>query len=118
MTSEDNVIADVEALIKNLELPYLKKINLQLQHEIKKREDSTITDAIVKMQQIAKSVGMTPEQLLQIKPTSKTPKSTLPVQYRDPANQKNEWSGFGRQPNWIKEYLGKGKSLSDFRIKT
>lgn len=39
-----------------------------------------------------------------------------PAKYRDPVDPRNTWTGRGRQPGWIKEGLGQGKSLEDFLI--
>ena len=36
------------------------------------------------------------------------------VRYRNPANPSQTWTGRGRQPAWIKDGLGSGKSLADF----
>lgn len=38
------------------------------------------------------------------------------ARYRNPANPSQTWSGRGRQPDWIKDALAKGKSKSDFEI--
>jgi DNA-binding protein H-NS len=36
--------------------------------------------------------------------------------YANPANPDQTWTGRGRQPGWVKEALGKGKSLDDLAI--
>ncbi|MCO6383227.1 H-NS family nucleoid-associated regulatory protein [Oceanicola sp. 502str15] len=36
--------------------------------------------------------------------------------YANPADTSQTWTGRGRQPAWIKEGLGAGKSLEDFAI--
>lgn len=37
--------------------------------------------------------------------------------YRDPANEKNVWSGRGRQPLWLAAEIAKGGTLESFLIK-
>lgn len=39
------------------------------------------------------------------------------MKYRDPKNAANEWSGRGRTPGWLQNYLNAGKSKEDFLIK-
>ena len=36
--------------------------------------------------------------------------------YANPENPTQTWTGRGRQPNWVKDALGKGKSVDDLRI--
>ena len=36
--------------------------------------------------------------------------------YRDPDNQFNVWNGRGRRPKWLKEQLGKGRTLEEMEI--
>jgi len=40
----------------------------------------------------------------------------VPVQFRNPANAEQQWTGRGRQPKWVKEWLDAGKSLDELRI--
>ena len=36
--------------------------------------------------------------------------------YANPENPAQTWTGRGRQPNWVKAALSKGKSVDDLRI--
>jgi DNA-binding protein H-NS len=38
--------------------------------------------------------------------------------FRNPNPPHQTWSGRGKQPVWLRELLGKGKSLENFRIST
>lgn len=38
------------------------------------------------------------------------------MKYRDPKNSANEWSGRGRSPKWMQDYLAAGKKKDDFLI--
>ena len=42
--------------------------------------------------------------------------ATVAVRYRHPDDANLQWTGRGRQPKWVVEALGKGKSLDDLRI--
>lgn len=43
-------------------------------------------------------------------------RSDLPPTHRDPAEPLNTWTGRGRKPKWLVEYLGQGRSEEEFRI--
>lgn len=43
-------------------------------------------------------------------------KSTAEAKYRDPANAENTWSGKGKHPRWLTDYLAAGKTKDDFLI--
>ena len=41
----------------------------------------------------------------------------VPPKYRNPANEKDTWTGRGRQPRWLAELVAAGKQVEDFLIK-
>lgn len=45
----------------------------------------------------------------------KAPKG--PARYRDPANPFNTWTGIGKRPEWLRQYIAQGRALSEFEIK-
>jgi DNA-binding protein H-NS len=40
----------------------------------------------------------------------------VPVQFRDPSNPANTWSGRGKQAAWLTAAIKAGRTLNDFRI--
>ncbi|WWL46348.1 H-NS histone family protein (plasmid) [Pseudomonas parakoreensis] len=38
------------------------------------------------------------------------------ARYRDPGNPFHTWSGRGKRPAWLKEYLDAGRQLAEFEI--
>jgi DNA-binding protein H-NS len=38
------------------------------------------------------------------------------VRYRHPDNASQQWTGRGRQPKWVKEWVEGGKSLDKLRV--
>jgi DNA-binding protein H-NS len=46
---------------------------------------------------------------------AKSTKSTLPAKFRD--ENGNTWGGRGKRPQWLRDALAAGKTLSDFAIK-
>jgi DNA-binding protein H-NS len=56
--------------------------------------------------------GLTFEDVM----NNKVKKEPAPAKYRNPDNYDDVWSGFGRKPKWIIEYLQQGKHLDDLLI--
>ena len=44
------------------------------------------------------------------------PKAKIKPKYQDPSNPDNTWTGRGRKPKWVEEYLKTGKNLNDVLI--
>ncbi len=43
-------------------------------------------------------------------------KVNKPPKYQNPANSDEQWSGYGRQPDWFKTYLKRGGKKEDLLI--
>jgi DNA-binding protein H-NS len=41
---------------------------------------------------------------------------SVAVRYRHPDNASQQWTGRGRQPKWVKEWVEGGKSLDKLRV--
>lgn len=99
--------------LSKLSLQELRELASQVDAAIKGRQQQEVKDAVQKIQEIAQSVGLPLQQLLG-KPAAF--KKTAPVQYRHPEEQHQQWSGRGRQPKWVKEWIEAGKSMDDLRV--
>jgi DNA-binding protein H-NS len=64
---------------------------------------------------IAQSVGMPLKDLLAASGRSGKGGSVA-VRYRHPDNASQQWTGRGRQPKWVKEWVDSGKSLDKLRV--
>ncbi|EPX78328.1 H-NS family nucleoid-associated regulatory protein [Salipiger mucosus] len=102
---------DVNSLSKN-ELLALQK---DIDKAIKDREEREKIEALAAAEAKAREMGYTLSELLAARGEGKK-KSVNPPKYRHPENPEKTWTGRGRQPDWIKEALGSGKSLDDFLI--
>ena len=45
-------------------------------------------------------------------------RSVVKPKYRNPNNKKETWSGRGRTPLWVRDYLKNGKKIEDLAIKS
>lgn len=59
--------------------------------------------------------GAVPKTRIEFVPLAERPPVGKP-RYQDPANQFQTWTGRGKRPNWLKQYLEAGRSLEEFKI--
>jgi DNA-binding protein H-NS len=91
----------------------LRNLQDQIKQEMKKREQQDVQKAREQILAIAQSVGVPLKDLLT--PTrGKT--GSVAVRYRHPDNATQQWTGRGRQPKWVKEWVEGGKSLDKLRV--
>lgn len=109
----------------------LSKLSFQEMTELRTKLDTAIATrqkeeqnkAREKILEIAKSLGMSVQDLVGASPGKAQRagnKESKPVaaKYQNPANDKELWTGRGRQPNWVKEYTSQdGKKIDDLLIK-
>lgn len=104
--------------LSNFSIAELHDLQTQVAEQIKTREKDEIANVQKQILALAQSVGMTVEQIMNIKggQTKKATK-TVAARYRHPEQPELEWTGRGRQPRWIAEYLEKpGNKLDSLLI--
>lgn len=52
-----------------------------------------------------------------LKGLNSKPRKTVPPKYRSPDNENDTWTGRGRKPQWVVEYLDGGGELDAIEIK-
>ena len=101
-------------------LAELKGLQFDIEKEIKNRQQQDVKKAREQILEIAQNMGISVEELLANKGGTKgSKKSTgakVSPQYHNPADNAQTWTGRGRQPKWVVDALGKGKTLDDLRI--
>jgi len=117
--------------LNKLSLAELRRLSQRVEAEIKKRDDSARRDLLKKMQRLAADHGMTladvvgkpaagePKQVRRGRPAAapsgrKTGK--VPPKYRHPENADIGWTGRGRKPLWVQDWLAAGKSIEELLI--
>jgi DNA-binding protein H-NS len=97
--------------LEKLSLDELKDLKKEFELAIRGFEKRRKKEALVAAQKAAQELGFSLDEILSEKSGSKgMPK------YANPENPDQTWTGRGRQPGWVKEALGKGKSLDDLAI--
>lgn len=105
--------------LSKLNLAELKDLQAQVAAEMKSREKSEIEKARSDINAIAQNLGLSLKELLgstNTKEKARKPTGKVAVQYRNPQDSSQEWTGRGRQPGWVKELLASGKNLQSAKV--
>lgn len=107
----------------------LMKLKSDIDAQLKANEKSARKDALAAVKKAAAAHGFSIDEIMGDAPKKRGPKpgstrgkakaKAAPKsepKYANPADSKQTWTGRGRQPNWVKDAMAKGKSLSDLAI--
>lgn len=100
--------------LSKMSMTELKYLLQQAANEEKSLEKSELESARNEVYAIAHRMGLPLKDLIGTGIRKTTGK--VAVQYRNPANTTEEWTGRGRQPRWIKAWLETEKSLDALRV--
>ncbi|WP_426114919.1 H-NS family nucleoid-associated regulatory protein [Massilia sp. PWRC2] len=101
--------------LSNMSVGDMRNLQDQIKQEMKKREQSDLAKAREQILAIAQSVGVPLKDLLAT--TGRGGKTgTVAVRFRNPDNASQQWTGRGRQPKWVKEWVEGGKSIDKLRV--
>lgn len=100
--------------LHELSLKELKDLQSQVGKAIANFEDRRKREALVELEEMARSKGFSLSELTSVAPMRKRTPST--AKYANPANKADTWSGRGRKPRWFSEALAKGKKPDDMSI--
>ena len=93
----------------------LRNLQEQVKRELKQRESQDLAKAREQILAIAQSVGVPLKDLVgNTVPRGKT--GTVAPRYRNPADASQQWTGRGRQPKWVKDWLEAGKSIDGLKV--
>ncbi|MEM1234393.1 MAG: H-NS histone family protein [Pseudomonadota bacterium] len=90
----------------------LQKLRKDVDKAIDSFDERARQDALAKLEIQAKELGFSLAELT----GARKQKSVNPPKYRNPADPSQTWTGRGRQPQWIKDAVGKGESIESFAI--
>lgn len=101
--------------LDGLDLKALKKLKIDVEKAIKHFESRKKREALSAVEETAKSMGFTLVELFEGSSMSRKKISVAP-KYIHPENDQLTWSGRGRKPRWVLEYLSAGRSLDDLKV--
>lgn len=105
--------------LSNLSIADLRSLQEQIKQEIKNREALELQNARDQILAIAQSVGIPLAELIGKggrAVNKKGPSGPVAVRFQHPEEAGQQWTGRGRQPRWVKEWVDSGKSLDDLRV--
>lgn len=87
----------------------LRALSSQVAKQIQIKEEAEKQQALDEIMSIARNIGVPlPDLLNSVK---STPLRAKRPRYANPHNRSETWTGFGRQPKWLKQHLAAGNSL-------
>jgi DNA-binding protein H-NS len=111
----------------------LRRLQAKVETEIRRRSDTAKKDLLKRMQKLAAEHGMSLNDLLgqdegekpvpapkkAAKPAKKVGTKTASViKFRHPENAAIGWTGHGRKPQWVIDWLAQDKPLDALRVST
>lgn len=118
--------------LSSLHLPELRRLLGRVEAEIARRTSTARKDLLKKVQKLAAEAGVTlndlmahesaePPKKARTTTTKGRAKSTtagtkIPAKYRHPENADLAWTGRGRKPKWVEEWLANGGTLEQITI--
>lgn len=100
--------------LSKLSLEELQGLARDIEQEIIGRREADRERVLAQMRELAASVGLSLEELL--KQERGRERARVPgtsVRFRHPENTALTWSGRGKRPQWIIEWLASGRTLED-----
>lgn len=97
-----------------MSLKELKELYGQVGKAIASYEGRKKQEAILALEEKARSLGFTLGELVAAAPTRK--RKPARAKYANPADSNETWTGRGRKPRWVEASLKSGKSLGDLLI--
>ncbi len=98
--------------LTTLTVVQLRELQQQIPAEIKRRESQEKTNVLNELKELAKAKGYSLDELLGGREVKvKVAGTKVKAKYRHPANPELQWTGRGRQPKWVAEWLAGGNAL-------
>jgi len=105
--------------LEALSLPELRTLRAQVEQEIRRRGSAT-QRLMKKVEQLAASQGISLQELISIAGVAEEPtavsRSGSKIKYRNPVNPAQGWTGHGRKPGWVADYLANGGTLDKLAV--
>ena len=92
----------------------LRKLEENVKQELNSREREDLNKAREQIMAIAQQAGIPLKQLI-LDGLHPRP-GNVAVRYRHPDNATQQWTGRGRQPLWVKQWVESGKSIDLLRV--
>lgn len=102
--------------LSTLTVIQLRDLQQQIPAELKRREAQEKVNILNEVRAFAKARGYALEELVSKETKVKVPSGKVKVKYRHPENAGLEWTGRGRQPKWVAEWVAKGGQMEALTV--
>ncbi|SMC27729.1 DNA-binding protein H-NS [Andreprevotia lacus DSM 23236] len=99
-------------------LPELYALQKEVTAQIARKQVTDKHDTLLALRQLAQDRGFDLHELLGAAPAGKgnKPKTAGAAQYKNPADASQTWTGRGRKPQWVIDFLANGGELDTLKI--
>ncbi len=103
--------------LSSLNLNQLADLKKQIDIEIVQRKESEKQNLRAEMQRMAAAAGLSLAEVLEgADKKVRKQASTGVAQFANPADASQTWTGRGRKPQWVLDWLAAGKALDALRV--
>ncbi|GJJ01176.1 MULTISPECIES: H-NS family nucleoid-associated regulatory protein [unclassified Duganella] len=102
--------------LSNMSSADLRNLQEQVKRELKQRESQDLAKAREQILAIAQSVGVPLKDLVGGAAGTRAKTGSVAPRYRNPADATQLWTGRGRQPKWVKDWLEAGKDIAGLKV--
>lgn len=105
--------------LETMPLPELRTLRAQIEAEIRRRGSAT-QRLIRRVQKLAADQGLSLNELLTVAGNAdaipSVSRAGTSIKYRNPVNPAQGWTGHGRKPSWVIDYLANGGTLDKLAV--
>jgi DNA-binding protein H-NS len=104
--------------LSNYSVAELRSLQNQISEQLKMRAEQEKAAAREQILAIANRVGLPLKELVsgRLGTRSALKGRSVAIRFRNPDNTAQEWSGRGRKPKWVQEWMGTGKSIDALKV--
>lgn len=103
--------------LSTLSIAELNALQEEIAEEIESRHKEERQKLLQEFRDKAKALGVSLEELMAgQKSRSKARAGKVAAKYAHPADKGLTWTGRGKRPRWVAEWLAAGKSLDDLKV--
>ncbi len=102
--------------LTTLSIAELKTLQGNIAIELELRQRDERQKLVQEFRDKAKSLGISLEELMSGQKAKTRSTGKVAAKYVHPADASLTWTGRGKRPRWVSEWLDSGKSIDDLRV--
>ncbi len=104
--------------LSKLSIEELLNLQSRIPAEIEARKEQDRQQLLKQISELASKHGYSIADILGKQPSNSAPKTrrVATIKFRNPAEFSQTWTGRGRKPTWVKEWLEKGNSIESLKV--